>query len=168
MIPWELTTSMKAFFSACQLFTCCLVNMTGHQLFIDMFRIPIRCFTGFHKTIPWDIFLAMRTLLRIANRFTSFLINKACFHLFIIVRGHHTINLGFHKAIVWEITFWMCTFFRLSQLFQGIFVKITRCLLAIQMTTVTIRVHTCFHINIIRNMTFFRQAFFHRRQFNTC
>ena len=136
--------------------------MTSHELFIDMFRIPIRRFTSFHKTVPWNIFLPMCSLLRIANRLTCFLINEACFHLFIIVRGHHTINFGFHKTIIWEVTFWMRAFFGLGQFFQGIFVKITRCLLAIQMTTVTIRIHTCFYIDIIRNLTFFRQAFFHR------
>ena len=136
--------------------------MTGHQLFIDMFRISIRRFTSFHKTITWNIFLPMCSLLRVANRFTRLLINETCFHLFIIMSRYHTINLGFHKAIIWEITFWMRPFFRLSQFFQGIFVKITRCLLTIQMTTVTIRVHTCFHINIIRDLTFFSQAFFHR------
>ena len=136
--------------------------MTSHELFIDMFRIPIRRFTSFHKTVPWNIFLPMCSLLRIANRLTCFLINEACFHLFIIVRGHHTINFGFHKTIIWEVTFWMRAFFGLGQFFQGIFIKITRCLLAIQMTTVTIRIHTCFHINIIRNLTFFRQTFFHR------
>ena len=162
MIAWESTRAMKSFFSSRQLFTCCLVNMTGHQLFINMFRIAIRCFTSFYKTIAWNVFFTMSTLLRIANRFTRFLINEACFHLFIIVRGHHTINLRFHKAIIWEVTFWMCPFFGLRQFFQGIFVKITRRLLAIQMTTVTIRICTCFHINIIRNLTFFRQAFFHR------
>ena len=153
---------MKTFFSSRQLFTCCLVNVTGHKLFIDMFCIPIRRFTGFHKTITWDIFLTMRSLLRIANRLTCFLINETGFHLFIIVRRHHTIDFGFHKTIIWEVTFWMRAFFSLRQLFQGIFVKITCRLLAIQMTTVTIRVHTCFHINIIRNLTFFRQTFFHR------
>ena len=136
--------------------------MTSHQLFIDMFCIPIRCFTGFYITVTRNIFLPMCSLLRITNRFTRFLINKACFHLFIIVRRHHTINLGFHKAIIWKITFWMGPFFRLRQFFQGIFVKITGCLLAIQMTTVTIRIHACFHIDIIRNLTFFGQAFFHR------
>ena len=136
--------------------------MTGHQLFIDMFGISIRCFTGFYKTITWNIFLTMCSFFRITNRFTCFLINKTRFHLFIIVRRHHTIDFSFHKTIIWEITFWMRTFFGLSQLFQGIFVKITGCLLAIKMTTVTIRVHTCFHIDIIRNLTFFCQAFFHR------
>ena len=136
--------------------------MTGHQLFIDMFCIPIRRLTRFYKTINWDIFLPVCPLLRITNRLTSFLINETCFHLFIIVRGYHTINFGFYKTIIWEVTFWMRAFFRLRQLFQGIFVKITRCLLTIQMTTVTIGVCTCFHINIIRNLTFFRQTFFHR------
>ena len=142
--------------------------MTGHELSIDMFCIPIRRLTCFYITVTRNIFLPMCSLLRIANRLTCFLINETCFHLFIIVRGHHTINFGFYKTIIWEIAFWMRPFFRLSQFFQGIFVKITRCLLTIQMTTVTIRVCTCFHINIIRNLTFFRQAFFHRRQFNTC
>ena len=136
--------------------------MTGHELFIDMFCIPIRRLTGFYKTITWDIFLTMRSLLRVTDRFTRFLINETCFHLFIIMGRYHTINLGFHKTIIWEVTFWMCPFFCLSQFFQGIFIKITRRLLTIQMTTVTIRIHTCFHIDIIRNLTFFRQAFFHR------
>ena len=136
--------------------------MTGHELFIDMFGIPIRRLTGFYITVTRNIFLPMSTLLRIANRLTCFLINEACFHLFIIVRGYHTIDFCFHKTVIWEVTFWMRAFFGLRQLFQGIFFKITSCLLAIQMTTVTIRIHTCFHIDIIRNLTFFRQAFFHR------
>ena len=136
--------------------------MTGHQLLINMFCIPIRRFTGFYKTVTWNIFLAMCSFFRVTNILTRFLINEACFHLFIIMRGHYTIHFGFHKTIIWEVTFWMRAFFRLRQLFQGIFVKITGCLLAIQMTTVTIRVHTCFHINIIRNLTFFGQTFFHR------
>ena len=136
--------------------------MTGHELLIDMFRIPIRRFTGFYKTITWNIFLTMRSLLRITNRFTRFLINETCFHLFIIVCRHHTIHFSFHKAIIWEIAFWMRPFFRFRQLFQSIFVKITGRLLTIEMTAVTIRVHTCFHIDIIRNLTFFCQTFFHR------
>ena len=162
MIARENTRPMKAFFSSRQLFTCCLVNMTGHQLLIDMFCIPIRRLTCFYITVTRNIFLPMSTLLRIANRLTCFLINEACFHLFIIVRGYHTINLSFHKTIIWEVTFWMRAFFCLRQLFQGIFIKITCRLLAIQMTTVTIRIHACFHIYIIRNLTFFGQAFFHR------
>ena len=133
-----------------------------------MFGIPIRCLTRFYETVTRNIFLPMRSFFRITNRFTRFLINESCFHLFIIMGRYHTINFGFYKTIIWEVTFWMRAFFRLRQLFQSIFVKITRCLLAIQMTTVTIRIHACFHINIIRNLTFFRQAFFHRRQFNTC
>ena len=136
--------------------------MTRHQLLINMFGIPIRRFTRFHKTIAWNIFLTMSTLLRITNIFTRFLINETCFHLFIIMRCHYTVDFCLYKTIILEVTFRMRPFFGLSQLFQGIFVKITRCLLAIQMTTVTIRVHTCFHIDIIRNLTFFGQAFFHR------
>ena len=142
--------------------------MTRHQLLIDMFGIPIRRLTRFYETVTRNVFLTMCSLLRIANRLTCFLINETCFYLFIIVRRYHTINLGFHKAIIWEITFWMRAFFCLRQLFQGIFVKITCRLLTIQVTTVTIRIYTCFYIDIIRNLTFFRQAFFHRRQFNTC